>query len=619
MQIDYPKIKLVIWDLDDTFWKGTLSEGPIEFIPSNVELVKTLTDCGVINTICSKNDEAPVREKLQEIGLENYFVFCSINWLPKGNRIHQLIIDMGLRAPNCLFLDDNIVNINEALHYTPELMTAEPDAIASLKLYFDKSEKTDIKHKRLQQYQVLEQKQNAKASASDNLSFLYESNTQVEICHDCHNQLDRIHELVNRSNQLNYTKKRSSKEEIQELLSEPEIKAGYVKVKDKFGDYGTVGFYAIKNDTLIHFLFSCRTIGQGVEQYVYATIGYPQLTIVGEVVNSVTMDEPPSWINQKFFDNTVLDEKISGVKILFKGGCDLTNLTAYLNTTDVIEEFAYISKKRKNYVEHQYHCTNLLSFPFMTKEERKTYLDEYIFGDEDMFDTHIYDKDLAIAFLGIMIDPHLGVYRKKGTNHRIAFGESYHPLTNPQKWDDYINGTIFTADNHFTKDWLMNFSDTHEFLGALTPIEIIHELKKIFSMMSPNAKLCLLLGSETAFEKEENETYYGREKIYKQLNDFVRAWAQEEERVLIIDFNKFIHSQEDFTNNINHFQRRVYYEAATEANQIISAITGEKLRQRSKCFLRIRNWADELSNTGFFQTKLWHFMRIPYIWIKSKL
>ncbi len=38
------KIKLVIWDLDDTFWNGTLSEGEINPIEKNIQLIKDLTD-----------------------------------------------------------------------------------------------------------------------------------------------------------------------------------------------------------------------------------------------------------------------------------------------------------------------------------------------------------------------------------------------------------------------------------------------------------------------------------------------------------------------------------------------------------------------------------------------
>ena len=39
MEID--KIKLVIWDLDNTFWSGNIKEGGIQLILENTELVKS--------------------------------------------------------------------------------------------------------------------------------------------------------------------------------------------------------------------------------------------------------------------------------------------------------------------------------------------------------------------------------------------------------------------------------------------------------------------------------------------------------------------------------------------------------------------------------------------------
>ena len=36
-------IKLVIWDLDDTFWTGTLSEGDVELVEDNVVVVRERT------------------------------------------------------------------------------------------------------------------------------------------------------------------------------------------------------------------------------------------------------------------------------------------------------------------------------------------------------------------------------------------------------------------------------------------------------------------------------------------------------------------------------------------------------------------------------------------------
>ena len=48
------KVKLVIWDLDETFWKGTLSEGKVQKVDKNFNIVKSLIDRGIMCSIVSK-------------------------------------------------------------------------------------------------------------------------------------------------------------------------------------------------------------------------------------------------------------------------------------------------------------------------------------------------------------------------------------------------------------------------------------------------------------------------------------------------------------------------------------------------------------------------------------
>jgi len=40
------QVKHVIWDLDETFWRGTLSEGPIDYRMENHDIVMELTQRG---------------------------------------------------------------------------------------------------------------------------------------------------------------------------------------------------------------------------------------------------------------------------------------------------------------------------------------------------------------------------------------------------------------------------------------------------------------------------------------------------------------------------------------------------------------------------------------------
>ena len=125
-------VKMIVWDLDDTFWRGTLSEGPVECDPALVDMVRVLNRRGIVSAICSKNDEEPVRIQLESVGLWDEFVFARIDWTPKGARVAQIIKDAQLRPENVLFLDDLPANLGEAEHVSPGLQTAGPEILDRL-------------------------------------------------------------------------------------------------------------------------------------------------------------------------------------------------------------------------------------------------------------------------------------------------------------------------------------------------------------------------------------------------------------------------------------------------------------------------------------------------------
>lgn len=583
--IQLKNIKLVIWDLDDTFWKGTLSEGSVFPIKENLKLVKDLTDRGIVNAICSKNDIQPVLSKLKELNIERYFVFNSIDWTPKGERIANMISDMGLRPLNVLFIDDNVVNLSEARYYSDSLMISEPAILPTLARYVEALPVNDKNHSRLERYRILEQKRDSKNQFSDNLAFLFSTDTRVEIKKDCLNQLDRIHELIMRTNQLNFTKNRMSKDELRLLLENRDVDSGYVNVSDKFGDYGIVGFYAIKNSECIHFLFSCRTIGQGVEQYIYSTLGYPQLEIVGDVINQVSKMPPPKWINQsnpKKKDSLMpYNKQVREGKVIFKGPCDLMILTAYLKGSgNIIEEFTYQGEKG-NTVEHHNHSVNMLTFQHLSEIDKNMLLDECIFNDKDMFKTAIYDTDIQLAFVSTLQEPHMGIYSRKNKGIKIAFAGYNRPLTDKRYWDHYLSTKQYGC--HYTEDWLKSFSENYEFIGRLSPSEVLDNYKSLLSMMSPTACLCLVLGSEIPYEKESSSTFIGREKYHQELNPLLREWARTDSRVYILDWNEYITGQDSFNDTINHFTRDVYYKASLRVRDIIKEVTGQQIKEISLC------------------------------------
>ena len=97
-------VRLVIWDLDETFWRGTLTEGGMTWRKEAEQAVIALAHRGIISSICSKNDAAQVDALLKRHGLRDYFVFPSISWEPKGPRLAQLIESIQLRPASVLFM-----------------------------------------------------------------------------------------------------------------------------------------------------------------------------------------------------------------------------------------------------------------------------------------------------------------------------------------------------------------------------------------------------------------------------------------------------------------------------------------------------------------------------------
>jgi predicted enzyme involved in methoxymalonyl-ACP biosynthesis len=82
----FKNVRLVIWDLDETFWHGTLTEGGIRYNTEHHDIVVELCRRGIMNSICSRNERTAVEEILVGTEIWEYFIFPSIDWSPKADR-----------------------------------------------------------------------------------------------------------------------------------------------------------------------------------------------------------------------------------------------------------------------------------------------------------------------------------------------------------------------------------------------------------------------------------------------------------------------------------------------------------------------------------------------------
>jgi FkbH-like protein len=339
------KVKLIIWDLDDTFWQGTLTEGGITPITRNNDIVLELSRRGIINSICSKNDYDGAKAKLTELEIWDYFVFPHISFNPKGKAIAGMLETAALRAENVLFIDDNPANLEEAKFFNPGLMTAHPAEILSELLEHPHcAGKSDPELVRLNQYRFLQRKaEERSSSALSNEEFLRASNIRVTIDYNINENFDRVVELINRTNQLNYTKRRlNTPEELDAfkvLLNESfSYHAGCVRAEDSYGDYGLIGFFLLRRKSrikkLLHFVFSCRTMHMGIEQYVYELLGRPEVDIIEPISYGLETYSSTDWINAS---DTAHGQTVgaSNRRLVLLGACDLLQVASYCSSERV--------------------------------------------------------------------------------------------------------------------------------------------------------------------------------------------------------------------------------------------------------------------------------------------
>lgn len=570
--IDVKKIKLIIWDLDDTFWHGTLSEGKINLIPQNVRFLDLLISKGIVSSICSKNDFELVKKVLNEARIWEKFVFPSIDWTNKGNRIKEMISDMGLRSQNVLFIDDNEMNLNEVKFYVADIMTLHAQYISELQKMVSKIIYNGDGQKRLEQYHTLEIKRQERTKCSSNEAFLNQSCIDVFFESNCLQHINRIEELVQRTNQLNYTKRRWKKDELFEILQKKGYQSACIFVKDRYGDYGLAGFYTLDlaANELVHFLFSCRTLGMGVEQYVYQQLKYPILNIVGDV--SVILEKKPIvyWINSKenVVNNSANYANFSS-KVLIKGPCDMEAIIPFINGAgNVNTEFNFVNEKGVSITGFN-HSSHIIEGQTLSEEQINDVLTDAQFLDVADFKTNMFSGEYDVIVWSMLPDEHQGVYIHKKTGIKITFSSGNNDLTDPANWDKFISGEYTNHNFKFTREFLTKFTEKFEFEGFLSTNEIVENVKRIRNMLSNNTMLILMLGSE--IECDNFDVNFRDHAVrHKEVNAALKEAFKNRDNVKFIEFTEFIESQKDYGSCINHFSKRVYHDIAEKVVAVIN-------------------------------------------------
>ncbi|MGC3982254.1 MAG: HAD-IIIC family phosphatase [Steroidobacteraceae bacterium] len=270
--------KCVVWDLDDTVWTGTLVEDGIEGVqlkPGVAETMRMLDSRGILNSVASKNDEDLALAALKHFGLSEYILFPQVSWGPKSDALRRIAESIDIGIDTFVFVDDQPFERGEvgAAHPSVTLMTPEDVAGFATHALFDVPVTEESKKRRLLYRDEEKRQRAATSSGTDYLGFLRSCNIELDVLPVTKDSAERIYELTQRTNQLNVTGARFTREEVRQFVDGTTSDEGFVlRCRDTFGDYGIIGFCVLNREQhrINAFFMSCRVQRKRVEQAFFA-------------------------------------------------------------------------------------------------------------------------------------------------------------------------------------------------------------------------------------------------------------------------------------------------------------------------------------------------------------
>jgi FkbH-like protein len=286
--------KALIFDCDNTLWKGVLGEEGASgiqmsratkegnFFADVQSIALSLNKQGVLIGLCSKNNPQDVDEVVQlhpdmQLRDENLAV-KRVNWADKVSNLREIARELNIGLDSLVFVEDSAFELNlvrsqlpevtvlqvpESLHLYPSMLRANGGLFYSLSVTAEDAKKTEM-------YKDQANRQVSKLEFGDLESYLASLGTKLTIHEDDVSIVIRMAQLSQKTNQFNLTTIRYTEGDIGAFVSGPLTSVLAFSVSDRFGDSGITGLCIVKNldvqEAVIDtFLMSCRVLGRNVE------------------------------------------------------------------------------------------------------------------------------------------------------------------------------------------------------------------------------------------------------------------------------------------------------------------------------------------------------------------
>jgi FkbH-like protein len=264
--------KCVVWDLDNTLWDGVLIEDGLDRIRLKagiVDILEQLDQRGILISAASKNNLDDGMTALRRFGIEEYFLVPQISWAPKSDGVRRIATSLNIGIESILFVDDSPFEREEVMSACSNVMVldateyreilARPDCLLPA---------TEESRKRRLFYRDHALRKDAqKRFHGEYIAFLSNCNLRLTVRPLSEGNIERVHELTQRTNQMNFSGNRYSRDQLRQFLESSDIDTYVLDCEDRFGSYGTIGFCLMNRSDvrMTDLMFSCRVQGKRVE------------------------------------------------------------------------------------------------------------------------------------------------------------------------------------------------------------------------------------------------------------------------------------------------------------------------------------------------------------------
>ena len=264
-------VKCLVWDLDNTLWRGSLLEdSEVTLFEKARDVIATLDSRGILQSVASKNDYDHAWPRLEQFGLAECLVVPEIGWGPKSESVRAIAERLNFAHSTIAFIDDQAAERAEVAYKLPDVRCYTAEQVATLVDLpeFSPPVVTVDARQRRSMYQAGFRRDAERAEfKGPDEDFLRSLRLEMRIGRANDEEPSRVEELTLRTSQMNATGVHYSDAVLRELMTDPDHEVLVVTMTDRFGPHGAVGIVLLdKHPSVWHFKLlatSCRVVSFG--------------------------------------------------------------------------------------------------------------------------------------------------------------------------------------------------------------------------------------------------------------------------------------------------------------------------------------------------------------------